>query len=179
MDRKTILENYTVAKNKYSDISFHLPKLLEYAYKCNHITEMGVRYVESTWAFLLASIDTGSIVVSYDIETSDQVKELKAAHPSWKFIEGDTGKVTISTTDFLFIDTLHTYDHLKKELELHADKVAKYIFFHDIHSFGFHSEDGGSKGLLLAINEFLIEHQEWEVCYYTPINNGLMGIRRK
>lgn len=178
MDRKQILEQYTISKNKQSDIGYHLPKLLEYAYKCRHITEMGVRYVESTWAFLLASIDTGSIVVSYDIVTSEQVKELKAAHPSWKFIEGDTGKVTISTTDFLFIDTLHTYDHLKKELELHADKVVKYIGFHDIDSFGFHSENGDTKGLLKAIHEFLIAHQEWEVIYYTPVCNGLMILGR-
>lgn len=179
MVRSDILEKYIASRDKYSDIFFHLPKLYEYALKCTHVTEMGVRFLESTWAFLLASADCGCKVVSYDIEATQQVIDLQIAHTDWLFIEGDTTKVEIHPTEMLFIDTLHTYDQLKKELELHANKVSKYIAAHDIHSFGFHSENGDTRGLLLAIHEFLIANTEWEMEYYTPINNGLCIIKRK
>lgn len=35
-----------------SDINEHIETLYNYALQANHITEMGVRFVSSTWAFL-------------------------------------------------------------------------------------------------------------------------------
>ena len=35
-----------------SDINEHVPTLLEYGQKCDHITEMGVRWIISTWVWL-------------------------------------------------------------------------------------------------------------------------------
>jgi hypothetical protein len=42
-------------KSTPSDINEHLPTLLRYAQECDHITEMGVRWVVSTYAFVVAS----------------------------------------------------------------------------------------------------------------------------
>ena len=42
--------------------------------------------------------------------------------------EGDTAKVTIDPTDLLFIDSLHTGEHLRKELFRHHLKVNKYNY---------------------------------------------------
>ena len=45
---------YNVLCNTPSDINEHMPTLYQFACTCSHITEMGVREVVSTWAFLNA-----------------------------------------------------------------------------------------------------------------------------
>jgi len=81
----------------------------------------------------------------------------------------DTIPVVIEQTDLLFIDTLHTYDCLSRELELHGDKVNKYIIFHDTVLFS---------GIVPAIDEFLENNKEWKrdrVEHSTP---GLTVIKK-
>jgi hypothetical protein len=48
-----------------SDINEHIPALVEYASECEHITEMGVRAITSTWAFLGAAPNK---LISYGFE---------------------------------------------------------------------------------------------------------------
>jgi hypothetical protein len=48
-----------------SDINEHIPTLIEYASECETITEMGVRAITSTWAFLGAAPKK---LISYDME---------------------------------------------------------------------------------------------------------------
>ncbi|NJO65484.1 MAG: hypothetical protein HC836_47545 [Richelia sp. RM2_1_2] len=45
--------------------------------------------------------------------------------------EADTLKCVIEPTDVLYIDTVHQYNHLTKELIRHSEKAKKYIIFHD------------------------------------------------
>jgi hypothetical protein len=61
-----MIENkYNELVNTSSDINEHLPTLRRYAEDCEHITEMGVRWVVSTYAFLVAQPKT---LVSIDIQ---------------------------------------------------------------------------------------------------------------
>ena len=184
-----VIENYKKNTETPSDINEHLPTLYEYAKKCNHITEMGVRWVSSSWAFLLANPDK---IISYDIEKHENVKNLLDAaeeyHINFSFIEADVLKTDIEETELLFIDTFHTYRQLKRELELHAKKVKKYIIFHDTVSFAYNDEQAydciseiikneqiEKQGLVPAINEFLVsdEGKNWEVEKVYSNNNGL------
>jgi len=180
----TLVEKFKQVVETPSDINFHIPILNDYAYGCSHITEMGVRDVVSTYAFLMAAKSTGAKVISYDIEKTEGVSKcLKICleeNVDWEFIKESSIEALIEQTDLLFIDTLHTYAQLKKELELHAGKVNKYIFFHDTVSFARHGQDGTmDKGLMDAINEFLIaNYGTWKVCHYEAVNNGLLGIER-
>ena len=48
-----------------SDINEHIPTLIKYGHECDHITEMGVRWVRSTWAFLGSAPKK---LISYDIQ---------------------------------------------------------------------------------------------------------------
>ena len=48
-----------------SDINEHLPTLKRYASECKTVTEMGVRYACSTWAFLEARPEK---ITCYDID---------------------------------------------------------------------------------------------------------------
>lgn len=159
-----IEETYAKLCQTPSDINQHLPILRKFADECEHVTEMGVRGCVSLHAFLASKAKK---VVAYDI--------LKVAVPDCDkltFINADVLTVEIEPTDFLFIDTLHTYDQLRMELARHAWNVRRYIGIHDTEMFGDAGEDGG-RGLNPAFSEFLAAHPVWSECYRTKVNNGL------
>jgi len=171
-----ISDRFSQEKSTKSDINEHLQTLFEYGSKCNHITEMGVRTGRSTLSWLMASPST---LVCYDLKKNknfdlDQYSKWASDQGTiFLFIEGDTRYVTIEDTDLLFIDTLHTYDQLKIELSLHSGKVNKYIILHDTETFGFSGEIKGSRGLQLAVDEFLSDNADWRLKEKYNNNNGL------
>lgn len=182
-----ILDTYKTLCLTPSDIYEHLPTLRKYATFSNHITEMGVRNVVSTWAFLAGCPQT---LISIDINPCpvDYARYLASENGiDFKFIQGDTTKLEIENTDLLFIDTLHAYGQLKLELELHASKVRKHIIFHDTTTFGIQSEcpypsefgPSYDKGLWPAIEEFLVSNQDWYLKEKFANNNGLTILERR
>ena len=166
-----------------SDINEHLPTLKRYSEECEHVTEMGVRWVVSTYAFMmgkpkkLVSIDIESIE-KHDISVDDLTQLAKDNGVEFEFIESDTLKVVIEETDLLFLDTLHTYDQVKGELNLHSNKVKKYIVFHDTESFKDRGMNGDPIGIWVAIEEFLRDNNEWIISEKFTNNNGLTIIKR-
>lgn len=184
------------------DIHEHLPTLREYASKCSSVVEMGVRSIVSTWAFLKGLSESDSTVknlTSVDIENIDMENVIRCAKDvgiDMKFIRHDSASVDV-VTDLLFIDTWHIYGHLKRELDFHHTKVAKYIIMHDTEIDGIHGEsircnwniieqskksgypvDEITKGLRPAIDEFLAAHQEWTLEKEFTNNNGLIILAR-
>ncbi len=169
-----------------SDINEHLPTLYKYAKQCEHITEMGVRWIVSTWAFLAAHPKK---MISYDIENpsywgADINEVLRMARDedlNYTFIQQNVLQVDIEETDLLFIDTLHNYEQLKEELRLHANKVRKYMIFHDTVSYASTDESSNTTettGILPAIIEFLQTNPSWYIREQCLNNNGLMVLAR-
>ena len=111
-----------------SDINEHVPTLKRYAEECEHITEMGVRSIVSTYALLMGKPKR---MISYDINWANGIENVvKLANDKgidFDFRIANTTDLTIVETDLLFIDTWHVYPQLKKEFELHANKAKKYI----------------------------------------------------
>lgn len=165
----TLEQKYEELCRTPSDINEHLPTLREYADKCEHVTEMGVRGCVSLHAFLVSKARK---VVAYDIANVAVPKCSKLT-----FVNADVLTVDIEPTDFLFIDTLHTYDQLKSELIRHSQKVRRCIAMHDTEMFGWGGEDGG-RGLEPAILEFLAANSDWSECYRSRANNGLTILSR-
>jgi hypothetical protein len=178
-----------------SDINEHLPTLLRYAKECKHITEMGVRFVSSTWPLLLSKPDK---LISYDIVKKDNIDEVISLSDEYNvnyiFIESDVLKTEIEQTELLFIDTLHTYNQLSQELNLHSKNVSKYIILHDTESFGLMDEGiyphaseliktltTEKQGLLIAVTDFLLsdEGKKWVIHEKYNNNNGLMILKKK
>ncbi len=167
------------------DIFEHTPTLKSYAEQCDHVTEFGVRWVVSTWGLLAGKPKT---MVSYDINYHERIERVKkvAAENSidFKFVRANTLNIVIDGTDLLFIDSLHTYIQLSKELALHASKVRKYIILHDTITYAHHGmgpELGGDlvpKGLLDAMFEFLKVNPNWKVKQQFTNNNGLTVLER-
>ena len=158
----TLDEIYHNQCNTVSDINEHLPILKEYGEKVNHITEMGVRSIVSTYALLSARPKK---MISYDIVYVDtyHIHQI-APETEYSFIIGDTRGISIEPTELLFIDTLHNYHQLRIELSIHAPKTSKFILLHDTETFGMRGETE-SMGLLKAIDEFLEINTEWEYSY--------------
>lgn len=167
--------------NKPSDINEHLPTLRDLAKECNHITEMGVRYIVSTWAFI-EGLEKGKTLVSIDNihpatyggDLGAVIRHCQTNGINFEFRLGDTRQIEIGETDFLFIDTLHQYSQLKCELALHAKKAKKYIGFHDTTTFATMGDDGvEGHGLWKAIEEFLAENKDWKIKERYTNCNGL------
>ena len=187
MDIIKIKQKYAELCKTPSDINEHLPDLYNIALQCDHITEMGVRSCVSTWAFLLAKPIR---LISYDINYHENFEEVLRARPDWRIFVADVLKVKIEKTDLLFIDTLHTYTQLKKELKLHAGNVRKYIIFHDTTTYG-HTPEPSSwqtenimenyiqndKGIMPAIEEFLEDNEDWRIFRKKENNNGLLILK--
>lgn len=161
-----------------SDINEHLPTLRDLAKECSHVTEMGVRYIVSTWAFIegmeggkLVSIDIKHpSTYGGDITKVEQVCTEKGI--DFTFIEGDTREIDIDKTDLLFIDTDHTYEQLSAELKKHGKKAQKYLVFHDTVSC--------ESELMPAITEFIIANPEWNnIVYRAENNNGCLVLKKK
>ena len=103
-----------------------------------HITEFGVRDALST-AALVSALPARQ--VSYDVDLGEKVRALHAraqaacagaALVDFRLVEADVlAAAPIEETDLLFIDTLHTGEHLLAELRRHAHRVARFIVLHD------------------------------------------------
>lgn len=186
----TIDEKFNQAKNTPSDIHEHMDTLFDLAKECDSVTEMGIRNVVSTWAFIKRDPKK---LTGIDIHDNKNVFDGIVIYPKWNFIKADTTKIEIEQTDLLFIDTLHIYSQLKKELKLHAKNVRKYIVLHDTVTYGFKDEPTDwqtpeimenyliedKQGLVPAISEFLSENTDWFIFKEYTNNNGLTILKRK
>lgn len=167
-------EKFSLAEQTSPDIGMFMPTLQQYAKECNHITEFGVRWIVSTWGLLSGlpktlhsydinhpSVHNANIEEVYNIAEENNIK--------YKFTLASTLDIIIEQTDLLFIDTDHTYEHLKKELSLHHSKVNKYIICHDTIAFS---------NMFPAITEFLDQHKEWNVKEHLTNYPGLIILEK-
>ena len=171
---------FAAAVARPSDIQEHLETLRGLAQSCTHVTEFGVRGGVSTTALIAAGPQK---LRSYDIRRDPAVAARLAhlaagAGVDFAFFEEDVTKARIEPTDLLFIDTWHTYDQLRLELERHASQVRKTIVLHDTVTFG-NVGQGGKQGLWPAIVEFLELHPEWRLQDVRLNNNGLTTLARR
>jgi hypothetical protein len=179
---------YNELCNRGSDIHEHLPVLKQYAEECDHVTEMGVRWITSTFAFLMGQPKT---LISIDMEHPnsfgtrgkqnwDRLNQcVEASTTDFKFRQANTHMIEIEETDLLFIDTGHHYDCIREELELHGNKAKKYLVFHDTETFGVHGDIPGSIGIWPAIQEFLYANPHWQIKEKRTNNNGLTILERR
>ena len=168
-----------------SDINEHIPTILKYGQECDHITEMGVRWIVSTWVWLACAPKK---LIAYDIRNpnewganiQDVYDTAEVYGLNFKYFEKDVLKIEIEETDLLFIDTEHIYSQLKEELKLHSSKVRKYIFFHDTTNFECDGEDRQKgTGIWPAIEEFLEERKDTWILEKRFTNcSGLTIIKR-
>lgn len=203
----TIEDGYNLMKNNVSNINEHIPILAEYAEKCGTIVELGVSDMVTSWAFLKGlrfNKKKRKHLICVDVEKKparfDMIYDLAKKNTiSMEFVHADSLTMTIPRTDMLFIDTMHHYAQLIRELERHADSVRKYIIIHNTEIDGKYSEiirmcyyfdiqalkskygfsvKDMCKGLGYAVEEFLEKHKDWMVDKHLSNNNGLTILKR-
>jgi predicted O-methyltransferase YrrM len=149
------------------NIDKHLHILYRYARECDHITEFGTDIGFSTTAFLLAQ--PGQLHC-YDVNRTQWVDTLLGLRGRTKmeFHQESTLECEIAETDLLFIDTEHTYEQVKAELERHGHKARKFLVFHDIVSF---------PCIVPAIQEYVAANPHWVPELWDTRQNGLAVYR--
>lgn len=176
---------YFVHSSQGSDIYEHLPILAEISQECESVTEIGVRSAVSTWGILKGLADSPFEKKQYlgiDLDVPYCLDALQALSEDnqiqYEFLQANDMTIDIPETDFLFIDSLHTYCHLTYELEKFSSKARKYIAMHDTSPpwenqddntyHGNYSEypshfDKTKRGLWPAVVDFLEKHPEWKI----------------
>lgn len=174
----SLQEDFITACNTESDIFQHLPLFNILAKTCKHVTEFGVRWGTSSTAWLNNDV----VLRAYDIKAFPEAVTLfdkaKQLGKDAELIIADTGSLEyIEDTDLLFIDSLHTAEHILKELKM-AKHVRKYIIFHDTVTFGDVGEDG-SPGVMHAVQAFLQNYPDWVILENRTNCNGIIVLTRK
>ena len=199
-----------------SDMYEHLPTLKQYAGKCNTVCEFGTNDLTSTIGLLsgfpkhLITLDLNHpdiyeltfepfnpnrkedeepIVIKLNLETVNKIAADNEVE--FKFIQTNSLEFSFNSVDLLFIDSLHTYTQLTKELMLHAKKVKKYIILHDTEFFGKKGQDNKdkegnylcphwkTKGIGDALTEFLENpYSGWVIDKHYTNCNGLTILKR-
>jgi cephalosporin hydroxylase len=187
-NRNIVDEKYYYLSSVPSDINEHLPILKKYTEECDSVLELGVRWIVATWAFLAGKPKN---YIGLDIEHPSffgaDITELRKGavqnNVNFHFIVGDDLNSQIynqiPNVDLTFIDTDHTYNQVKSELEIYHLKTNKYIILHDTISFRYGGFNGDEKGIWSAITEFTHSHPEWEIWESFANNNGLTILRKK
>jgi len=205
--RGMIRWHYQKRVREISDIHEHLPYLRELAQNCESICEMGVRRCVSSWAFLLGLAESprpDKALFCVDIRAAE-------LHPLIRLGAALLPAVQVSMTvadsrsfhlprevDLLFIDTLHVYGQLKKELSAQQARVRRFLCLHDTETDGEEGEVGRMgwdvqqmaretgltpqdlrRGLRPAIQEFLETFPQWQRHRHFSNNNGLTVLRRR
>lgn len=160
-----------------SDINEHLPTLKKYAEQSETIVELGMRKIVSTWALLmgkpkqLISVDI-THPKDYGADLWEVIDATQEAGIEFDFVLKSSLEIDLPEHDFLFIDTLHTYDQLTAELERHHSKVKKFIAMHDTNL------AGDPDNMRKAVSDFLGKHKEWVVAEHFDNCNGMTFLKR-
>lgn len=156
----------------------HHSVLKKYAAECKVIKELGVCQ-GATLAGLLLSKPKKLTGIDIDDQHFAPYKSLFSDYAvankiEFEFVKGSSIDPLLATpVDLLHIDSYHVYDHLLKELIIHAPSVKKYIVFHDTR----HTK--AASGLLKAIAHYITEvEQQWQIVDHYIINAGYTVIKR-
>jgi hypothetical protein len=185
-----------------SDINEHLPTLYKYASQCNSVLELGVRGCVSSYAFLYGLLNNNNNnnnnrrLILNDIQECNISELLEMTKQcdidiSYQWINDLELNIT-EPVDITFIDTWHIYGQLKRELNKFSKITNKYIIMHDTTVDQYLGEtircgwdaveqsnmtgipvEEINCGLQKAVDEFLIDNNDWLLKEQFTNNNGL------
>ena len=138
-----IQERHKQQRQGESDIVSHLPTLHDAVIEtgAQQVIELGVRGGNSTAALLAGLEKTGGQLWSCDLDMPGAPIRDYMGHDQWDFVQGDEFEVlreAPSTCQVLFVDTVHNYEHVIRELKVYGVKVEPggIIMVHDTEDTG-------------------------------------------
>ena len=182
----TLEELFEQRKATPWNMNEHMDTLRRYASECDHVTEFGTHVGFSTTAFLMGKPKE---LHCWDINRQPEVSTLEdlAAQNGVNMVFHNESSLAANfeTTELLFIDSLHQYDQVIQELQMHAHKATKYLILHDTIAWGYIDEwpsDNPTdinyawahkKGVAQALGHYMIDHPEWKIYEQFYHNCGL------
>lgn len=198
INRRIIDEKYHYLRSVSSDINEFFPTIVKYTRECDSVLELGVRWVTGTWAFLYGLREENKdyhlpkMYVGIDIDPLEMwdntaldllKKGAKQRNINFQFIQSNDLLPSLVNSlpnfDLTFIDTVHSYEQVKDELNLYHSKTNKYIMLHDTTSFRYGGWEKDIIGIWPAITEFVYSHPEWEIWETKPEWPGLTILKKK
>lgn len=185
---KSLTRYYLEAKLTPSDINEHIHTINYLAQECSSAVEIGVRKMVSSWAILngLMLGGKGKEITLVDIKTpieyggperyADFVSLCAINNIKFEFKKESSLLMEPIETDLLFIDTVHNYEFLGKELPRHGPLCQKYIVLHDTEVCKTVGDNG--EGMWKAVEEFLNLNKEFSIKNHFTNNNGLTVLER-
>jgi len=159
------VEHFEEYCEKPHDINEHLSLLyfLVVSHNLKTVLELGTDIGFSTRALLCGVKRTGGYLTSIDIKNCPEIKQWisdKQLDKYWTFVESNDLFYNLEKPiDLLFVDSMHTHDQLKAELNLFSPKTRKFIAIHDTN----HAKYGNA--LNAAIDDFL-KDSIWEEFHF-------------
>ena len=165
--------DFEVRQTKMNDIHEHLVtfRMLTTRLNLKNILEIGTRSGESTEVLAECAKELGGKLTSIDIDPCISAKERiksKNLESNWKFIQNNSLDVDWNEPiDHMFIDGLHTYEQVSKELRKYEPFVTHggIITLHDI----IHDPP-----VLDAIEEYIKDKPNLHL--YKMLNNNGLGV---
>lgn len=154
-ESETLEELYFSYMSEVDHSSWYLTELMSLAESCDTITEIGMFQGHSISAFLRTQPKK---VTGYEIDMGyirrDVFQRLCPKGTELEFIRANSLAIpAVEECDLLFIDSVHTYEHVKQELDIHGNSAQKYIVVHDTNYPPDHKNP--KKKVRDAVNEFV------------------------
>lgn len=175
-----------------SEMVYHMPFLEEMASKASVIVEIGVGHGNgSTRAFergLKRTTHPNGAKLFVSVDDNPNKPDVKPTIECWHKITSDSraqeavngcnmlriaSGVYEHPVDILYIDTEHTYEHMKAELEVWFPLMTKetILLAHDTHMFSNFNE------MTNALLELCSQNPRWEYIQVTEESHGLGMVR--
>jgi len=161
------------------EIFEHMPTIRDVAHNATSILELGPFWGAGSTAAIRQGVEAGACKNWVVVDVVDNIHPWLRPHcPQWQLVLGDSSSVETFQKvkfvgckfDFIFIDTVHTYKHLKRELELYSALATDRCtwLFHDTWMGGVYNP------MADAIKEFAASSDGlWEYADVSKKNNGL------
>lgn len=147
----------------------HLSKLVK---ECNSYKELGVLSGVSAAAAILGNPKLDLVeMVDINFDTIAPHKHLFDEFQGRLIYNKNSSidaKIPVTEVDMLMVDSMHTYKHVRAELQLHAPKTQKYIIFHD----------AKLPQVKKAIDEF-VDQGQWKYVVYDDRSYGYAVVERQ
>lgn len=140
-----------------SEYTEYLRRMPFYLKDCISYRELGTNYGSSAIMAMFCLLDYCELIdISFkNFQSLRPIFEKAAEDYITEVVYHEKSSSNVDTdvdTDFLLIDSVHTYSHVKKELAIFAPLTNKYIMFHDTNA---------RKDVYRAVEEFLEKNSEW------------------
>ena len=140
----------------------YLLKIQDYMKQCESYRELGTNQGASASAVMLTNPKYVELIdKSFSrFNPSKHLFDQYANDNNIGFMLHEESSVSVKTdikTDFLLVDSVHKYKHVKKEIELYEPLTTKFILFHDTVGF---------PGVGKAVQEFVNSNKDWELHFH-------------